>query len=310
MTSGRKLIFNYKGQDMTLKQLAEISEVSKATLWDRILRRGLSVEDAVDTPKKKFCRPEIMITYMGESKTVTEWSNELSIERHTIHSRLRSKWPIADVLTAPAGLPIKKRSGVKKPLDKRPPLPEGCYWDGRYRVVCPNGKVFDYSTRKKKYYPKVQECRCIDCNALNYWEPSKDVKPKRCKRCNAINGSNRHVEAWASLRDELGVTRWSANAENAKQRCAKYGCDYQPGIDAVSVAERHDYECQECGIMLQPHRGGFHPEGWTVGHIMPLSKGGPHTWDNVQAECLACNMWKGNRRAYVDWDEVTNSVTM
>lgn len=33
----------------------------------------------------------------------------------------------------------------------------------------------------------------------------------------------------------------------------------------------------------------------TVGHTIPLSKGGEHTMQNVQLECMKCNVKKGNR---------------
>lgn len=33
----------------------------------------------------------------------------------------------------------------------------------------------------------------------------------------------------------------------------------------------------------------------SIDHIRPLSKGGTHTWDNVQLAHLKCNIKKGNR---------------
>lgn len=272
------------------------------------LSNGMSFEDAINKPIRKFAGRSKKFSAFGECKTIKQWAEYAGLNYGTLNGRLRRGVPIEDALTAPL-TDRPKRKPMPRP---KPEIPKGCYWEGKYRVVCPDGKVFDHTKRNNQWYPKPTEYICVDCSVLGYWDRSLGVntKPKRCRKCNAYHGSRKHVEAWADLREELGVTKWSSSLSSIKHRCLKHGCEYTDGIDAATVAERFDHECQECGIMLQPHKGGFHPEGWTVGHLMPLSNGGPHTWGNVQAECLACNMWKGNKRPYVDWDEVTNSVTM
>ena len=55
-----------------------------------------------------------------------------------------------------------------------------------------------------------------------------------------------------------------------------------------SVALRDNYTCQYCGAA--PGRALL-----TLDHILPRSRGGQTTWDNVVAACRACNMRKGNR---------------
>jgi 5-methylcytosine-specific restriction endonuclease McrA len=54
------------------------------------------------------------------------------------------------------------------------------------------------------------------------------------------------------------------------------------------VIARDRETCQYCGI--QPGRGSL-----TVDHILPRSKGGPTTWENVVAACRDCNHRKGGR---------------
>jgi hypothetical protein len=48
----RNMKYNYAGEEMTLDQLAEISDVPRKVIWDRIRRQGWSVEDAVEKPMK------------------------------------------------------------------------------------------------------------------------------------------------------------------------------------------------------------------------------------------------------------------
>jgi 5-methylcytosine-specific restriction endonuclease McrA len=47
---------------------------------------------------------------------------------------------------------------------------------------------------------------------------------------------------------------------------------------------RDDYRCQYCG--------GFAD---SIDHIVPRSRGGQHTWENVAAACRPCNLRKRDR---------------
>lgn len=51
-----------------------------------------------------------------------------------------------------------------------------------------------------------------------------------------------------------------------------------------AVFVRDDHTCQYCGRAAE-----------NVDHIIPRSKGGAHTWDNVVAACKPCNSRKENK---------------
>ena len=51
-----------------------------------------------------------------------------------------------------------------------------------------------------------------------------------------------------------------------------------------AVFARDLWECQYCGGPAE-----------NVDHVVPKSKGGPHSWDNVVAACRRCNSRKENR---------------
>lgn len=55
-----------------------------------------------------------------------------------------------------------------------------------------------------------------------------------------------------------------------------------------SIALRDRYTCQYCG--QAPGRSLL-----TIDHILPRSRGGQTTWDNIVTACRACNMRKGDR---------------
>jgi 5-methylcytosine-specific restriction endonuclease McrA len=79
---------------------------------------------------------------------------------------------------------------------------------------------------------------------------------------------------------------------NHRRRARKYGGSYTSGINAKSVAERDGYKCKLCGVQLDDYQNGYKPNAWSVGHIVPMSQGGDHSWENVQAECVSCNSHK------------------
>ena len=49
---------------------------------------------------------------------------------------------------------------------------------------------------------------------------------------------------------------------------------------------RDDHRCQYCGTCSDP---------LSVDHVVPRSRGGLDTWENVTTACLRCNVHKGNR---------------
>lgn len=55
---------------------------------------------------------------------------------------------------------------------------------------------------------------------------------------------------------------------------------------------RDDYSCQYCGKHKKELRGR---QFLTRDHIVPLSRGGDSTWENVVTSCSPCNNRKGDR---------------
>jgi 5-methylcytosine-specific restriction endonuclease McrA len=57
-------------------------------------------------------------------------------------------------------------------------------------------------------------------------------------------------------------------------------------ITRKAVLARDAYTCQYCG-----HQAS----GLTVDHVIPRSRGGASSWENIVASCAPCNRRKGNR---------------
>jgi 5-methylcytosine-specific restriction endonuclease McrA len=58
-----------------------------------------------------------------------------------------------------------------------------------------------------------------------------------------------------------------------------------PPVNRREVFRRDHHACQYCGSTKR----------LTLDHIIPRSKGGTHTWDNVVTACEKCNSSKGDR---------------
>ena len=53
-----------------------------------------------------------------------------------------------------------------------------------------------------------------------------------------------------------------------------------------NVFHRDNQSCQYCGS---------HSDPLSIDHVIPKSRGGGDTWENVTTACLRCNVRKGNR---------------
>ena len=63
----------------------------------------------------------------------------------------------------------------------------------------------------------------------------------------------------------------------------------------VEVFERDDWLCGLCGEPVDKDLAWPDPMSASLDHIIPLSRGGAHTLDNVQLAHLACNIRKNNQ---------------
>lgn len=80
------------------------------------------------------------------------------------------------------------------------------------------------------------------------------------------------------------------------ERARRFGVPYVYGITLIKVGERDRWKCHLCQRSTPKRLRGLNrsnsPE---IDHIIPLSVGGAHTWDNVACCCRACNASKAAR---------------
>lgn len=61
-----------------------------------------------------------------------------------------------------------------------------------------------------------------------------------------------------------------------------------PAFSRFNVFLRDGWQCQYCG-------GHFKTQDLTFDHVIPRSKGGQTSWDNIVTACRSCNLQKGSK---------------
>lgn len=107
-----------------------------------------------------------------------------------------------------------------------------------------------------------------------------------CKR-KAMNGVQKISPSHKGRRD------------SHRHRAKKYGVAYDSSITLKKLVARDGLQCAICGGMCDwndhtwsEYSGPLHP---SIDHIIPMAKGGPHIWENVQVAHVMCNSEKGDR---------------
>ena len=85
--------------------------------------------------------------------------------------------------------------------------------------------------------------------------------------------------------------------DSHRHRARKLGLAYDPSVTLKKLVERDGLRCAICGEMCDwndhswsKYSGPMYP---SIDHIIPMAKGGPHVWENVQVAHIICNSEKG-----------------
>lgn len=140
-------------------------------------------------------------------------------------------------------------------------------------------------------------CRKEKARRDNYSlnKAKKVLKARTCKECGSLfvpeYGNKRRIFCSNKCLDRYqGKTK----CRNARSRARKYGVQYQY-VNPLKVFIRDGWKCQICRKKLKSNdRGKLIDIAPELDHIIPLSKGGVHSYLNTQCACRRCNRNKGN----------------
>lgn len=116
---------------------------------------------------------------------------------------------------------------------------------------------------------------CIDCNAV------LDTERKRCKQCQKVIANKNH-----ELRRRALIQHAIVDKDITIDKLIKKdkGICYLCGKEC----DCNDYVINH-GVFIA---GNYYP---SIDHVIPLSKGGEHSWSNVRLAHRICNTIKGNK---------------
>ncbi|MDA0329510.1 MAG: HNH endonuclease [Gemmatimonadetes bacterium] len=132
----------------------------------------------------------------------------------------------------------------------------------------------------------------MSCLALNAsFEPLTIVPVHRAVRL-VLDGKAEIVEEddGKRFRSERRTLPWPSVIRLVRYVHVPYR--FRRQVTNTFLFARDDYTCQYCGRHRSELRGR---QFLTRDHILPVSRGGGNSWDNVVTSCSACNNRKGGR---------------
>jgi 5-methylcytosine-specific restriction endonuclease McrA len=121
-------------------------------------------------------------------------------------------------------------------------------------------------------------------------ERKPGMKKLVCLQCGAVGWSYYANEKYNTYCCEACKQKVRSHVNRAK----KYDNGPIDFIGPEIVYKKAGYVCGICNKPVDPSLDYPDPESPSLDHIMPLSLGGTHTWDNVQLAHLRCNEKKNN----------------
>lgn len=111
-----------------------------------------------------------------------------------------------------------------------------------------------------------------------------------CAHCGQAMTQRRQTggprQRWCSL---VCKRRHHAQRRTSLKRASGWSGRYT----MAEVAARTAWRCHLCDVAVDPTLSGLHPDGPTVDHVLPLSRGGPDTLPNVRLAHRRCNVKRG-----------------
>ena len=147
----------------------------------------------------------------------------------------------------------------------------------------------------------VKALYCIDCNVLIGLKKSAQLK--RCSKCRPIAQKRYLAKSKQMHKLKMKTDLNYRLKSNARRSSASHKrrtkLNVGDVIDLYELAKRDNWMCGLCHKKINKrnkHKAKkLHLRGPSMDHILPLSKGGLHTWDNVQLAHYICNSLRGNK---------------
>jgi len=131
-----------------------------------------------------------------------------------------------------------------------------------------------------------------------------DAKHNHCRKCGAgiTQDSARCCKRYCDKCKVSRIEEYKRNQRklglsplgNDRARAKHYGVEYEP-IKRKIVFDSYGWRCADCGVDTPKNMKGMNQDNSPeLDHIIPISRGGPHVYANVQLLCRKCNASKSD----------------
>jgi 5-methylcytosine-specific restriction endonuclease McrA len=165
-----------------------------------------------------------------------------------------------------------------------------CYECGAVRESNRRGRCTDCATKAQRAYQKSYYAawKAQNLDRWRQYQQAYYLANREEKIAYATARNQQHREA-----SNAAIRRWKqANRDKVtdyenRRRARLLENPYEP-IERQSVFDRDGWRCHLCG-------GEVTREDVSIDHLLPLARGGSHTYENVATAHYRCNVTRGAR---------------
>lgn len=153
-------------------------------------------------------------------------------------------------------------------------------------------------------YPHQLLCGSIECNKRQSALVDRKLAESRYKSrsFDCLECGVSHTTSYGNTRKKYCSDQCARKASNRRSRHierARLANAFVEHVDPNKVFNNADWLCQLCGVHTSRHdRGTVLDTAPELDHVIPLSKGGEHSYRNTQCLCRKCNREKSDTIPY------------
>lgn len=186
---------------------------------------------------------------------------------------------------------IGKHKTTKEEAQKRKCTVEGCTRKHYAKGLC--SKHYQKMKKGKRKEKEKRSCSVEGCKGKHsarglckkHYDSFMRNDESRKEKVNGYRNKFRNTEKGKEQRRRLKEKR------RARQRNVPVIGDFTN----KEIFVRDSYVCSICGLLIDPSLKFPNRLSASLEHSVPISKGGPHSEENVTCSHLTCNVKRGNR---------------
>jgi len=118
-------------------------------------------------------------------------------------------------------------------------------------------------------------------------QTASKLHPTACPCCSTVFKPSHPVQRYCSTQCKKKIEH--SNKNHRRRSATAVGT-----VNPYAVFTRDRWTCKACSKATpRAKRGTFDHDAPELDHVVPISKGGAHTYDNTQCLCRGCNQSKG-----------------